>query len=334
MNETFLYGEEDGELWELEELEVPRVDLVRAPANRRRFALMKSQEREVHMEKNTQDFEEVVAQTQEANPAPEEPKENETATQDVQIQIEAQAGSLTDEDRKILRQVLELLQPLKEKLNPALLDTLAAAAGYPAKAPISPYPQPQYGYPQPMKSIEKALEQAGLPEQERERILKALKEAEEREREAIEKERKALFEQLESLRKANEALKAELDKQRMTLRHREFVEKAEKEYPNLPIEPEKLADVLIQLEDRLPEDARKEVLRLLKAHNDLIAKSAFLRELGTAAAEAEEDLSDPEAVLEERAKELAKERGIPLEVAKGEVLKEDRRLYQALRNRR
>ena len=319
--------EEGEELWELEEVDVPRVDLVRSPANRRKFVLFKSEE--VNMEQK-KDFEEVVPmkedELQNANA-----EANVSTTAETPISIEAQNATLTDEDRDVLRKVLELLQPLKEKLNPVLLETLVVAAGYPKTGrypTISPYPYP-HGYPMPMKDIEKALE--NLPDEARERILKALEEAEKREKELIEKERKALYDRLEALQKANEELRQKLEEQERLRREKEAIEKAAREFRNLPVKAEALGPILLKLESALTEDERKELFRVLKAADEVMAKAEFFKEIGSAVSES--TIDDPQAKLERKAKELADKEGIPLQVAKAEVLKRDKELYRALKNR-
>lgn len=244
-----------------------------------------------------------------------------------------QAEKLTDEDRELIREILEKLQPLREKLNPVLFETLARAAGYPkGKYPaISPYPKGEYGYPYPYPkaAVEKALKDAKLPKEVQSQIAKALEEAEMREREAIEKEKKELFERMEALEKQNTELKTELAKQEEANRLRTFTEVAREEYRNLPIKPEELGVILLKAEETLEEKPREDLKRILKGADEVYGKLPQL-EIGTTS---EAEGNDAESELEAKATELMKTSGISKAQARAQILKENRELFKALREK-
>jgi len=152
----------------------------------------------------------------------------------------------------------------------------------------------------------------------------------------VEKAEKALAEQqeqMEALVKAAkqeaEELRKELDAHKRQLREREYVELAKSEYSALPgIKPEELGRLLMRAEDALDKEDFEKLSGLLKTVSKVIKSSALFEELGSALAE-----DSPERELETRAEELAKSENIPLEVAKGRILKEDTELFRRLRGR-
>ena len=316
----------------LTDLVVPRVDLVRFPANLREFLVLKSKEGGVSMAdtNETLDLDEVLEQEQ--NP---EVEKEQVDTQEPALENEAKAVELTDEQKKQLKDALKALYPLRDKF-PRIVNFLGSLLGYPKAvetAPASPYPsaypypRPYYGYPSIRKAIEDKL--SDLPDEVREQVLKAW-DAE------VEKTEKALAEQQEKwaalIKKAQEEaeeLRKELDEHKRKLREREYVELAKSEYSGLPgIKPEELGRLLMRAEESLGEEDYKKLTGLLKTVSKVIKSSALFEELGSALAE-----DSPERELETKAEELAKSENIPLEVARGEVLKRDKELFRRLRGR-
>jgi len=315
----------------LTDLVVPRVDLVRFPANLREFLVLKSREGGVSMADTNEvlDLDEALKEEDQAAPGVE--KEEEQVVSD-----EAKATvQLTDDEKAKLKDALEALYPLREKF-PRIVNFLGSLLGYPKAvetAPASPYPsvypypRPYYGYPSIRKAIEDKL--SDLPDEVREQVLKAW-DAE------VEKAEKALAEQqerMEALVKAakQEAaeLRKELDEHKRKLREREYVELAKSEFSGLPgMKPEELGRLLMRAEESLGEEDYKKLTGLLKTVSKVIKSSALFEELGSALAE-----DSPERELETKAEELAKSENIPLEVARGEVLKRDKELFRRLRGR-
>ena len=311
----------------LTDLVVPRVDLVRFPANLREFLVLKSKEGGVSMADTNEalDLDEVLEQE-----GPKVEKEEQAVEEEAKATVE-----LTDEEKEKLKDALEALYPLREKF-PRIVNFLGSLLGYPKAvetAPASPYPsaypypRPYYGYPSIRKAIEDKL--SDLPDEVREQVLKAW-DAE------VEKTEKALAEQQEKwaalIKKAQEEaeeLRKELDEHKRKLREREYVELAKSEYSGLPgMKPEELGRLLMRAEESLGEEDYKKLTGLLKTVSKVIKSSALFEELGSALAE-----DSPERELETKAEELAKSENIPLEVARGEVLKRDKELFRRLRGR-
>ncbi|RLC78745.1 MAG: hypothetical protein DRJ03_24715 [Chloroflexi bacterium] len=322
--------EEEERVHLLTDLVVPRIDLVRFPANLREFLVLKSKEGGVSMAdtNETLDLDEVLEQEQ--NP---EVEKEQADTQEPALENEAKAVELTDEQKQQLKDALKALYPLRDKF-PRIVNFLGSLVGYPKAvetAPASPYPsaypQPYYGYPSIRKAIEDKL--SDLPDEVREQVLKAW-DAE------VEKTEKALAEQQEKwaalIKKAQEEaeeLRKELDEHKRKLREREYVGLAKSEYSGLPgMKPEELGRLLMRAEESLGEEDYKKLTGLLKTVSKVIKSSALFEELGSALAE-----DSPERELETKAKELAKSENIPLEVAKGRILREDKALFRRLRGR-
>jgi len=271
------------------------------------------------------DLEEVLEQEK-----PQVEKEEQAVEEEAKATVE-----LTDEQKEQLKAALEALYPLREKF-PRIVNFLGSLLGYPkavetaAASPYPsayPYPRPYYGYPSIRKAIEDKL--SDLPDEVRETVLKAW-DAE------VEKAEKALAEQQEKwealikqAKQEAEELRKELDEHKRQLREKEYVELAKSEYSALPgIKPEELGRLLMKAEDALDEEDFKKLAGLLKTVSKVIKSSALFEELGSALAE-----DSPERELQARAEELAKSEKIPVEVARGRILKEDKELFNRLRGR-
>jgi len=318
----------------LTDLVVPRVDLVRFPANLREFLVLKSKQGGVSMPdtEETLDLDEVLEQEQDRE---NEVEKEQGETQEPALEDEAKAITLTDEQKKQLKAALEALYPLREKF-PRIVNFLGSLVGYPkavetaAASPYPsayPYPRPYYGYPAIRKALEERL--ADLPEDVREQVLKAVDSEEEKAKQAIVKQQEAMEALIKQAKEEAEELRKELDAHKRQLREREYVELAKSEYSGLPgIKPEELGQLLMRAEDALDEEDFKKLSGLLKTVSKVIKSSALFEELGSALAE-----DSPERELETKAEELAKSENIPLEVAKGRILKEDKELFRRLRGR-
>jgi len=328
---------EDEEAFLLTDLCIPRVDLVTHPANLRNFLVLKSKRGGVSMAENDKvlDLDEVLEQEQDRE---NEVEKEQAEVQEPALENEAKAAvELTDEQKKQLKAALEALYPLREKF-PRIVNFLGGLVGYPKAvetAAASPYPSAYpypYPYPRPYyPSVRKALQDrlSDLPDEVREQVLKAWDTE-------VEKAEKALAEQQEQMealikqaKQEAEELRKELDAHKRQLREREYVELAKSEYSALPgIKPEELGRLLMRAEDALDKEDFEKFSGLLKTVSKVIKSSALFEELGSALAE-----DSPERELETKAEELAKSENIPLEVAKGEVLRRDKELFRRLRGR-
>jgi len=315
----------------LTDLVVPRVDLVRFPANLREFLVLKSKQGGVSMAdtNETLDLDEVIEEEQ--NP---EVEKEQVEAQEPALEDEAKAITLTDEQKKQLKAALEALYPLREKF-PRIVNFLGGLVGYPkavetaAASPYPsayPYPRPYYyGYPSIRKAIEDKL--SDLPDEVREKVLKAWDAEAEKAEKALAEQQEKWEALIKQAKQEAEELRKELDEHKRQLREREYVELAKSEYSALPgIKPEELGVLLMKAEDALDKEDFDKLSGLLKTVSKVIKSSALFEELGSALAE-----DSPERELQTRAEELAKSEKIPVEVARGKILKEDKELFNRLR---
>jgi len=326
------FEEEEERATLLTDLVVPRVDLVRFPANLREFLVLKSKQGGVSMADTQEvlDLDEALKEEDQATPEVEKEQESTPVAED---EVKA-AVQLTDAEKNKLKDALEALYPLREKF-PRIVNFLGSLVGYPkavetaAASPYpSAYPQPYYyGYPAIRKALEERL--ADLPDDVREQVLKAVDSEEEKAKQAIVKQQEAMEALIKQAKQEAEELRKELDEHKRQLREREYVELAKSEYSALPgMKPEELGRLLMKAEDALDKEDFDKLSGLLKTVSKVIKSSALFEELGSALAE-----DSPERELETKAEELAKSENIPLEVAKGRILKEDKELFRRLRGR-
>jgi len=331
------FEEEEERTTLLTDLIVPRVDLVRFPANLREFLILKSQELGgVTMADNdeTLDLDQVLEQEQDRE---NEVEKEQAEVQEPALENEAKAITLTDEQKKQLKAALEALYPLREKF-PRIVNFLGSLVGYPKAvetAAASPYPSAYpypYPYPRPYyPSVRKALQDrlSDLPDEVKDKILKAWDAEAEKAEKALAEQQEQMEALIKQAKQEAEELRKELDEHKRQLREKEYVELAKSEYSALPgMKPEELGQLLMRAEDALAKEDFDKLSGLLKTVSKVIKSSALFEELGSALAE-----DSPERELETRAEELAKSENIPLEVAKGRILKEDKELFRRLRGR-
>lgn len=241
----------------LTNLDTLGVSLVRRGANKRKFAITKSEE--VMDEK---DIELLSTVLKEAGYDGEEKLAEAIAKQ-----------QLGEKEQNAIKGALRILNAFRDNAEiKKLADMLAAAVGYPP--PNGGYPAPKMpddakkpSYPTPMA---KAIE--GLPSEQRaamEPVLKAIYESVEAS--AVERIQKAE----ERAAKTEEILKAERDER---LR-KEFVAKAVAEYDKVPGKPEELGLVLKSLHDVDPGLCKK-VEAVLKSTQAVLKESALFVEKG------------------------------------------------------
>ena len=264
---------------------------------------------------------------EEQNP---EVEKEQVDTQEPALENEAKAVELTDEQKQQLKDALKALYPLREKF-PRIVNFLGSLVGYPKAvetAAASPYPQPYYyGYPAVRKAIEDKL--SDLPDEVREQVLKAWEAEAEKARKALAEQQEKMEALVKAAKQEAEELRKELSEHKRQLREKEYVGLAKSEYSALPgIKPEELGKLLMRAEDALDKEDFEKLSGLLKTVSKVIKSSALFEELGSALAE-----DSPERELETKAEELAKSENIPLEVAKGEVLRRDKELFRRLRGR-
>lgn len=270
----------------LTSLRTDKVSLVHRGANKRRFALKKSEEN--MDEKDLALLADVMKSAEFDGEA------------DVMAAI-AKAG-MDEKAMNAVKGALRLLNGFRENPEVAkLADMLAEKVGYPApkaKQEMKPEDEPKKKqkqkpedeYPEPMA---KALE--GLPEEKAKAIMKALRDGEDKA--AQERIAKAAEEVAIAKREAAEAkataektqaiLKAEQDKART----KELIAKAASDYQHVPGKPEDLGAVLKSLEDVDPK-LLESVENVLKAADAAIKEGGLFVEKGKSGVGAEDSALD------------------------------------------
>lgn len=236
----------------LRDLEAVEVSLVPKGANRKKFLLFKSEE--------VTPMEEILKAILETN-LEDEPKVDEVL----------KAAKISDKAQNAVKGALRLLNAYKDELPKDIMKTLAGLAGY-------GYPEPaqkqkgkdddddkkkKYGYPAPVKKEDGSWDFSGVPEDVRPMV------------EALWKEH---LEEVKKREELERVLKEERDKQAT----KEFIQKAETEFGNLPTDPKEFGPVLKELASKAPEEYKK-LEGVLKAANEVIEKGALFAEFGRSA---------------------------------------------------
>lgn len=244
----------------LEQLKTQKVSLVRRGANKRTFAVRKA-ESEMN-EELLEQFTEIVKSTEAGieKAMPEETKK-----------------ALSEKALNALKGAMRLVNAFAEEAG--MKNVLAAMEAATKMAPGEEYPKP--------KAAEKQKEN-GKPEDEDKypapaKMAKALEgmtpEQQKRVEDAIQKSHDAAQERIAKAEAAAAEVAKALESERNLRLEREFVAKAEKEYPSIPGKSSELGLVLKSLHAKAPEDAEK-IETVLKSVEALIAKSALLGEVG------------------------------------------------------
>ena len=293
----------------LEDLFVTRVDAVSAPANRRRFLMLKEEE--------VKDMPETTVQ-------------------------ELEGQGLTAEQKDKIKRALELLYPLFEEgvLPDTVIAILAQLVGYPLPEGVKPYPYPKpYPAPAPQASEGTTKETEAVvcetqpegSEVSAEAAPKAAAEEPAREEEvpasapvAKAAEPSIELEELRKTREELEALKKALAEERAAREKREFEEAIKSEMPSLLTLAPDLVDVLFSLQ----KSGNTKTLESLKKLEAVIAASPLFKELGSQGP-AEES---PWDVLDREARELLeKGEAKTIEAARVMILSKNPELYKKLR---
>lgn len=187
---------------------------------------------------------------------------------------EATKKALSENALNALKGAMRLVNAYAEEAG--MKNVLAAMEAAVAMKPGEEYPKPKKAqngkpedekdkYPAPAKM---AKELEGMTPEQQKRVEDAIQKSHDAAQERIAKAEE----------KAAEVAKALEDERNLRL-EREFVAKAEKEYPSIPGKPSELGLVLKSLYAKAPEDAAK-IEAVLKSAEALIAKSSLLGEAG------------------------------------------------------
>ncbi len=231
---------------ELRGVRVFKISLVRRPANRKPLLLLKSEDSMSDKKEITLEIPEPMIPVVKYALEP-------LKDEDKILEGLLKAEHLSDEEGNVVRQAMRLLSRLRGKLPEGAMKMLAGAIG-------EEYPTPKAAAP-----VKKAEE----PKPAEKVIVKS---ADGTEFEVM-KDNEAAFKVL--LQKSDEQA-AELRKERIERKRRDFMQKAQSEYKNLG-EPEKLVKMLLKASDAGEEDL-KELEEVLKSANTK-AEAAFT-ELG------------------------------------------------------
>lgn len=229
----------------LTNLDTLGVSLVRRGANKKRFALSKS-------EGTMEGFEEVIKAVLEAE------MDDEASVDEVLKQ-----AKLSDRGMKAVKGALRLLNAFKDELPKDIMKMLAGLAGY-----GDPEPDEKAEKPDEDKYKEPTMKDSG-PD------LQALPDD-------IRNQVESLWKANQDEIKKREELEAILKAERDEREQQEFVAKAAKEFSHLPGTPETIGTLLKSVKDASPELAGQ-LEELLKSTEAMVSKSELLTELGQSA---------------------------------------------------
>ncbi|NPV72074.1 MAG: hypothetical protein HPY55_15825 [Firmicutes bacterium] len=198
-------------------LDVVEVSLVTRGANRKKFALFKSEEGEAV---NTEILKAVL----------ETPLEDEQKVDEV-----LKAAKLSEKAQNAVKGALRLLNAYREELPKDVLKTLADLAGYEYPAPKEG--KDKYAYPAPTKKADGSWDFSGIPEGVRPMV-------------------EALWKENEEIRKKAEDTEKLLKAERDERLRKEFIAKAAG-YKHLAVQPEEFGLVLKALAEKAPEELAK-----------------------------------------------------------------------------
>lgn len=250
---------EKDDINKLTDLRTAKVSLVRRGANKRTFAVRKAEE-DAMDETSLEQVNEIVRSTEAAieKSMPEEFKKalSEGALNALKVAMRAVNGYAEEPGMKTVLAAIEAatkMKPGDEYPMPK-----KAQNGKPNGDMCPPYPKP----------TATAKDFEGMTPEQQKRV-----------EDAIQKSHDAAAERIaKAEEKAAEVAKALEDERNLRL-EREFIAKAEKEYPSIPGKPSELGLVLKSLHAKAPEDAAK-IEAMLTSVEALIAKSALLGEAG------------------------------------------------------
>lgn len=273
----------------LEDVEIPRVDIVAQPAVGRRFLLLKNQEVE-GMGTDALSVED-GARLLEAQGAAEPTVANTGADA---------TASATNPTEELVASVSE------EEQTPA---------GQNATPSFDEFSE----------SMEKRLVKS-VGKKEATRLLKALQDQEEAIKKANEAEKAELNKQISDARTQVEELTKAVEQERTARERREFVDVVKGDIAHIPGTVEDNAGLLFTISKRVEKGEFDKLMEMLKATNAVAGD--ITKAVGTTRAE-----SEPQEILKSRAQELIdRDSSLTLEKAKARVLQNDPELYRRLRN--
>lgn len=289
----------------LKNLEPLEISIVDKGANKRKFLILKNNEKGENMDELINKILELKI-------------DNES-----ELDEELKKAQLSEEATKAVKAALKLLAGIKDMLpagaKESVLSTLAqwAGYGYPQAGilkPVGYYPHPEkYGYASPSKKAE---------DEKKEEIISKIPEELKAELETL---WKSYDSEITLLKKQTIELDEMLKKELHEKKQREFIEKA-KTLKHIG-EPEKIGSLLHKFFNVAPEE-EKELEELLTNINNVIDKSSLFKEIGTKS----ETTADALSKLDQAATTLSKKKGISYFKAYDEVLKrpEMKKLYNEI----
>jgi len=222
----------------------------------------------------------------------------------------------------------------KEKIKAALSigkDKLGSEAYEKLQRLLGEKDEDEEKYPKAKEAVDAGLAkrlQDALGEEEAQKLLKALDEQKERLAKAESQEKEQLQKAVEKAHGEIEKLSKAVTEERRKRERNEFVEEIRKDINPLPGQVDENAQLLFSIKEKVEKDEFDKLVNLLKSASNIVQKSGFLDELGSAASE-----NDPEQILKSRAQEkVTNDPALSLEKAKAQVLSEDPDLYRQLRS--
>ena len=302
-------AEDKKQTTELTDLETVEVSLVDKGANRRTFAIRKSENDKMNL---------IDAILQ----APFEKSD--------ELIERLQKAELSEQAAEGVKSALQLLSAFQEELPESLMNELMGMIGMSEEKAED---EDEKADEPAEEATEEVAEEAAADEEDEEKTDKMEDEDEEEEDEdkmkkrlaALPKDVRGMVEQLWKSNRSEiakrEVLQLEIKKAKEEKRLGDFIKKARDNFSSLPAKPEELGAFMSKLDGKAAAFAQS----LLKSANEMIAKGGVTSEIGNSTSDAQQ--IDSISKAEQMAAEIVKSDGVSLAVAKGRVWKNNPGLY-------
>jgi len=290
---------------ELTDLETVEVSLVDKGANRRTFAIRKS-------EKNTMTVIEAILA------APFDKSE--------ELMERLKKAELSEQAAEGVKSALQLLSAFQEELPESLVSEMMGLIGMSEEKAEEEDEEKEEKQEDPAEeATEEVAEEAAAAEEESEKSEEEEDEEMEKRLSALPEETRGMVEQLwksnRSEVKKRKELEQQIKKAEQEKRLGEFVKKAREDFSSLPAKPEEIGAFMSSLNG----DTAKFAQSLLKSANEIISSGGITSEIGKSIADAQQ--IDSISKAEQMAAEIVKSEGVSEAVARGRVWKNNPGLY-------
>ena len=301
-------AEDKKQTTELTDLETVEVSLVDKGANRRKFAIRKSENEmtiiQAILEAPFEKSDELIQRLQKAE--------------------------LSEQATEGVKSALQLLSAFQEELPESLMTELMAIIDMGEEKAED---EDEKEDDPAEEATEEVAEEAAAAEEDEEKTDKAEDDEEEDEDKmkkrlaALPKDVRGMVEQLWKSNRSEvakrEALEGQIKKAEAEKRLGDFIKKARADFSSLPAKPEEIGAFMSKLAGKDAAFAQS----LLKSTNEIIAQGGITSEIGKSTTDAQQ--IDSISKAEQMAAEIVKSEGVPEAVARGRVWKNNPELYAA-----